>query len=311
MTKSNNPFSIVYNNAYLILIITTALWGGNTVAGKLAIGEVTPMVLTACRWIMAASIFLVVAWPHLKRDWPKIKPRLPYVFLMGFCGFAGFNLFLYTSLVFTTAVNVAIIQAGIPMVIFFLNFFIFRIKTTLMQVVGYTLTLFGVILVVTKGSPQDLIAMIFNIGDIIILGGVFLYAAYSVGLKSKPDIHHLSLMASFATAALIISIPFAAVETIAFEGQWPSTVDGILIALYAGVCAAALSQFLFMRGVELIGSNRAGIFINFLPVFGSLFAVLILGEEFALFHLIALILVVGGVMLAQKKGKATESRAKF
>ena len=311
MESRRQPHAIFYDNAYLLLIVTTAIWGGNAVAGKLAVGHVTPMALTACRWIMAGSVFLIAAWPHLKKDWPILKKRLGYIFMMGFLGFAGFNIFLYTSLVFTTAVNVAIIQAAIPLVIFILNFLVFQIRTTLMQVIGYAITLAGVVLVVTKGNPLQIAGMAFNIGDLIILVAVALYAGYSVGLKSKPDVHPLSLMASFAIAAFLISMPAAMVETVFLDGQWPTSGQGMMVALYAGLGAAALSQFLFMRGVELIGSNRAGIFINFLPVFGSIFAVIILGEAFALFHLVALVLVVGGVMLAQKKGKARESRARL
>lgn len=311
MEQSRSPGNILYNNAYLLLVLTTAFWAGNAVVGRASVGIVSPMILTFCRWTLAATFFTIVAWPHIRRDWPVIRGRMVYFFLMGASGFAGFNIFLYTALVFTTAVNVAIIQAGIPMVIFLLNFMIYQIRTTLMQIIGYTITLVGVILVVTKGNPMTFLDAGFNIGDLIILVGMVLYAFYSVGLKTKPEVHPLTLMAGFTVAAAIISLPFAIFEAAFLDGLWPTSTGGILAVLYAGICAASIAQFTFIRGVELIGSNRAGIFINFLPVFGSFFAVVFLGEAFTLYHLLAMVLVIGGVMLAQRRAEKVESRARL
>jgi drug/metabolite transporter (DMT)-like permease len=307
MTQRFSAKSFFYNNPYLILLLVTALWGGNAVVGKLAVGHVSPWVLTFCRWLLADIVLLVIAWPHLKKDWRVLVSRPAYIISMAAMGFTGFLILLYSSLVFTSAVNVSIIQAGIPMMIFLLNFLVFRIRTLPMQIIGYSLTLLGVMIVVSQGHLERLLSMQFNIGDLMILVATVLYAAYSVGLKSKPKVHPLSLITGFALAALVIAVPFAAIETVYMDGKWPTSTEGFLVVAYVSIAAAVISQTLFLRGVELIGSNRAGIFINFLPVFGSLFAVIFVGESFGLYHLIALVLVVGGVMLAQLKGKNNKS----
>src|SRR6056297_1541271 len=116
--------------AYAVLILTTIFWGGNAVAGRFAVGHVSPMVLTALRWSVAVAILAVIAGPRLMRDRKKVKAHLPLLFAYGAIGFAGFNIALYSALNHTTAINVAIWQAAIPIFIFMLNFAAFRVQAS-------------------------------------------------------------------------------------------------------------------------------------------------------------------------------------
>jgi drug/metabolite transporter (DMT)-like permease len=81
--------------------------------------------------------------------------------------------------------------------------------------------------------------------------------------------------------------------------QWP-TAKGLAVLLYVGLFPSLLSQIFFMRGVELIGPGRAGLFVNLVPVFGAMMAVALLGEPFALYHAAGLVLVLGGIALAER-----------
>ncbi|MGI9492405.1 MAG: DMT family transporter [Geminicoccaceae bacterium] len=113
----SRPFSVFTDNAYLILIVTMIFWGGNAVAGRFAVGEVSPLLLTSLRWILGASVLLVLGRRQLLQDWPTIRRHLPYIVFMGATGFAIFNSLLYTALTHTTAINSTIVQAAIPMFI--------------------------------------------------------------------------------------------------------------------------------------------------------------------------------------------------
>ena len=283
----------------MLLTLTTLFWGGNAVAGKFAVGEISPLLLTALRWLIAVVILLIFTRQHVARDWPVIRQRLPYLFLLGAFGFAIFNAALYTSLKYTTAINVTILQAGMPMMIFALNFMVFRTRIHWAQALGYAVTLIGVLLTASRGDFSLLAELALNRGDVIILIGIFIYACYSVALRTRPDIHWLSFLTVLVGSAAVTSFAVATIEIADGSVIWPKSVTAWSVILYTVVFPSLFSQALFVRGVELIGSNRAGLFMNLVPIFGSILAVLLLGERFQLYHAAALVLVIGGIAIAQ------------
>ncbi len=283
---------------YLLLTLAAMIWGSNAIAGKLAVGQISPALLVSMRWIFAAMVILPLAWPHLKRDWPTIKQHLPFLFVLGTMGFTLFNNIMYLALYHTSAINVGIEQASMPLMIFLLNFILFRIKTNYLQLTGFTLTLVGVVIAITNGDPLGIFSRSTNFGDLIMLVAVACYAGYSVALKNKPDIHWLSLVSVLGVSALITSFLFTGFEF--YRGDlvlpnWYAT--GIVI--YIAIFPSLIAQISWIRGLEMVGSNRGSLFINFVPVFSSAFAIILLREQFHLFHALALCLVVGGVWLAQ------------
>ena len=286
------------SRAYFYLTITSLFWGGNSVAGKLAVGHVSPMVLTTFRWIIALLIILVLMAPQVKRDWPVIRKHWLQLLLYGVFGFTTFNALLYTALGYTSAINAVIEQAGIPMLIFVFNFVLFRIQASIAQVVGFTVTLIGVLVTAAHGEFSALAELEFNFGDALMLLACIVYAAYTVSLRWKPDLHWQSFIAAPAFGALMSAIPLFFWELSRGTAILPDTT-GWIIVLYAGIFPSLLSQVLYVRGVEMIGANRAGLFINAIPVFGTLLSVLMIGETLHSFHIVALLLVLGGIAIAE------------
>ena len=267
------------NRAYAFLLLTTLFWGGNAVAGKLAVGHVSPMVLVALRWLMATVILAILGGRQLAEDWPKVRRNLWLLGALGACGFTFFNALFYTALTYTTAINVAIEQAGMPVLIILINFLLFRLRISWLQVLGVIATMAGVALMACHGDPAQLLALGVNIGDGLMLIAVLLYSGYTVFLRFKPDIHWKSLMLVLPFFALLASLPFAAWEISAGKEILPD-VTGWAIALYVVLFPSTTAQILFIRGNEMIGANRAGLFINLVPIFGTLLSVLIVGESF-------------------------------
>ncbi|UHS57330.1 DMT family transporter [Agrobacterium vaccinii] len=288
------------SRAYLVLIIATLCWGGNAVAGKLAVGHVSPMVLTFLRWTLAVVIILAISLPQLVRDWPVVKKRLPYFFVLGAIGYTCFNAALYTALRYTSAINVAVIQAGIPMVIFALNFILFRTRIFAGQIIGFFLTIAGVGLLASHGDLMSLVQLQMNVGDAIMLLAVLSYAVYTVMLRWKPAVNWRTLMAIPAIGALVTSAPLMLWEVGKETAVWPDA-KGWVIALYTALFASLIAQICFILGVERIGPNRAGLFINLIPVFGTLLSVMILGEVLHPYQIIALLLTLGGIAVAERK----------
>ena len=294
------PFSFFTNNAYLILLVTMVFWGGNAVAGRFAVGEVSPLLLTCLRWIMGASVLLVIARRQLLKDRTTILRHLPYIMFMGATGFAIFNGLLYTALTHTTAINSTIVQAGIPMFIFALNFLIFRTQVRSTQIIGYSVTLLGVLVAAARGEFQQLAALDFNRGDMIMVLAALVYATYSSVLHAKPQLHWLGFITMLSVSAAIVSIPLAVYEATTPDLIWPTSWASWAVILYTTIFPSIIGQALFIRGIELIGGNAAGLFVNLVPIFGAILAVLLLGESFRIYHAIALVLVLGGIMFAQK-----------
>lgn len=292
----------MHRRAYLFLLLTTLLWGGNSVAGKLAVGHVSPMTLVFLRWVLAVAILLPIGWRTIREDWPVVRKYWFVLAALGASGFTLFNTIFYTALNYTTAINVSIEQAAMPVLIIIANFFFFRLRVSWAQIAGVVLTIFGVILTACHGDPRRLLTLELNFGDAIMLVAVVLYSGYSVGLRLKPVMRWQSLMLSLAIAALITSLPFFMWEVAAGKVIVPD-ISGWVVIVYTAIGASVISQITYIRGNELIGANRAGLFINLVPIFGTLLSVLIVGETFQLYQALALVLVLGGISLAEYSGR--------
>jgi len=288
--------------AYLLLAMTALCWGGNAVFGRLAVGEISPMVLVSLRWLGALSLMLVFASGHIRRDWTLLRANWVFLSAMGALGFACFNALFYISAHSTTAVNIGIIQGSIPVFVIIGVFVVYRTKVTLLQSVGVLVTLLGVTVVGAGGNLANLASMAVNHGDLLMVAACALYAGYTVGLRKRPAVSALGLFTILAASAFVASLPLVAIEASLGQLQWPTTT-GWIIVLLVTLFPSFLAQVFFIQGVELIGPSRAGVFVNLVPVFASILAVVFLRENFELFHAVALGLVLGGIWISER-GKA-------
>lgn len=284
--------------AYLFLITASLAWGGNAVAGKLAVGHVSPLVFTCLRWALAFAIILPLAARALHHDRLLIKSNIHLLLAFGAIGFTGFNALLYLALHHTGAINVSIEQAGIPLMIFIGNYLIFRKPVFLSQIIGFVLTLVGVATTATHGDLLTLLSLDLNEGDALMLVAVLVYAMYTLSLRWKPAIHWKSMMAASAFGALLAAIPLAIYEFQINQALLPD-FTGWLVILYTGLVPSLVAQVFYIWGVERIGPNRAGLFISFVPIFGTLLAVLFAGEIPHLYHTVSLVLVIAGIVVAE------------
>lgn len=289
-------FSRIYSSSPLLLILATLGWGTNTIAGRLAVGEVSPMLLIFFRWGIVVLILLSLYWRQMTAEWRVIKPRLKWLFIMGGFGLSLFNAFFYIAAHSTTAVNLGIIQSTMPGMILLGSFMVFGDRINKLQLSGLLLTLLGVVIIVTQGSIEKLMQLTFNNGDLLMIFACSFYAMYTVGLKSRPKIPGMVMLAYFSVVAFLMTIPLVIVESFVYGTVVPGA-KGCAIVLYIALVPSFLSQILFMRGVDLIGPGSAGLYANLVPIFSAIMAVLLLSETFAFFHLAAMILVFGGIGL--------------
>ena len=292
--------SRAYANAPLMLCLATLGWGGNTIASRLAVGEVSPMMLIFLRWGLVVLIILATHGREMLAAWPIMRQRLLWVAVMGGLGLSVFNGLFYIAGHFTTALNLGIIQSTMPALILMGSFLVFGTRINLRQCIGLIIALVGVVVVISQGSWQQLIVLTFNFGDVLMLIACLFYSGYTLGLRGRPDVSSMVMMGFFAIFAWLATIPMLAVEAYVTGITTPG-INGWLIIAYVAIMPSFLSQVFFMRGVDLIGPGAAGLYTNLVPVYGAILAVLLLSESFKLFHLAALMLVFGGIYLFEIK----------
>ena len=294
--------SRAYSSSPFLLFLATLGWGSNTIASRLAVGEISPMLLIFFRWGFVVVILLSLYWRQMIDEWPIIRPRLKWLLIMGGCGLSLFNAFFYIAAHSTTAVNLGIIQSTMPGMILLGSFMFFGDRINRLQFSGLLLTLLGVGVIVTQGSLEQLMQLTFNHGDLLMIFACSFYAMYTVGLKSRPKISGMVMLAYFSVAAFLMTIPLMIFESFIYGTVMPG-VKGFAIVFYIAIVPSFLSQIFFMRGVDLIGPGSAGLYANLVPIFSAIMAVLLLSEEFALFHLAAMLLVFGGIGLFEYQGR--------
>jgi drug/metabolite transporter (DMT)-like permease len=294
----------VWANPILLLVLTTLIWAAHSIVGRLAVGQIGPMTLTCLRWGAALIPILIAARPSLRRDWPALRRRWVYLTAMGTAGYTVFVALFYVAAHYTTALNLSIIQGAIPAMVLIGARAFLGVRFTALQALGAFITMLGVMVIAAQGDPARLAALAFNTGDLMMVAAAALYAGYTVGLRQRPNVAGISMLAAMALAAFVTSVPLMIWEILSGGFIWP-TAGGLLALAFVALGPAFISQLMYMRGVELIGPGRAGVFVNLVPAFGAIMAVVILGEPFAAYHVLALVLVVGGIAIAQRGAGAS------
>jgi drug/metabolite transporter (DMT)-like permease len=300
----------VMDRPYLILVLTNLFWGGNVVAGKMAVGHIDPYVLMIARWIGALLLVLPFAIRPLQKTWPILVKHWPLYLFFGAIGYASFNMLNYVAAHYTSGVNIAMEQVTINFIVMGLNFALFRVRARALQIVGAILTVIGVALVATHGELERLLSLSVNLGDGLVLFSCLIWAVYSLSLRYRPATDWLSFLVATCIGATLASFVFQATfgggVGVLPERIGDVTTTGWLIVVYTIVFPSVISQMFYVRGVELIGANRASLFINLIPFFGILGSVLLLGESLEPFHFFAGILIILGIVLAEWSARRGE-----
>jgi drug/metabolite transporter (DMT)-like permease len=285
--------------AYAFLVATALCWAGNAVLGKIAVDDISPMLLVLGRWTGVILLCVVFLGPTVAKDWPVLRKHLPFLFACGALGFTAFNALFYAAAHTTSALNIGIMQGSIPVFVLIGAFIAYRQRIRPLQFVGVALTVIGVTVVASKGSLERLLGLDFALGDLLMILACCLYAGYAVALFKRPVVSPMSMFAVMAGAALIISLPLAGFEALTGALLWP-TSTGWLVLVLVIVFPSFIAQIFFIHGVDRIGPGRAGVFMNLVPVFAAVMAVVVLSESFEVHHAIALTLVLLGIWMSEK-----------
>jgi len=286
----------------LLLVLATLLWGGNFVIGRAVVGDIPPITLAFLRWCVAFIVFLPIAYSRVKREWHMIKANWPAVIVMAITGVACFNTLVYIGVYYTTSINASLMNSSTPIIIYILSFILLKERLSKFQLIGTAISLAGVAFILSKGSLETLLSFSFNKGDLIVLIAVFCWGVYSLLVKQYAGrLPGYSTFLVTIALGIIMLLPFTIYElmTTSVEIIWsPSTIGAIL---YVGIIASIVAFLSWNNGVVALGANKASIYLNFIPLFAAIFAVLFLDEDLLIAQVIGGLAVICGVILANKK----------
>ena len=291
-----------FANAYVLLVLTMLFWAGNSVVARGSHELVPPLALAWLRWTVAFFLVLPFAWPHLKRDRHVIRANWPILVLLGAIGAGTFVSIYYIGLGRTSAINGLIINSTVPILIPLAAFAIYRDSLSKAQAFGIAVSFCGVLTVLAKGDPSLLASFKVNEGDLWVLAAMAIWAVYTALLREQPQMHWLSFAAVTFAVASMLNLPFFLVEH-AFYRQITPTPEALLAVAYVSTLPSVVAQVFYIRGVELIGGNSAGVFMHLIPLFGALLAIAFLGERLYLYHFAGFALILAGVWLAARKSR--------
>lgn len=286
----------------LLLILATLLWGGNFVIGRAVSGDIPPITLAFLRWIVAFLVFFPIAYSRTKKEWPALKQYWRAVIILALTGVAAFNTLVYIGLHYTTSINASLMNSSTPIIIYILSFIFLKERLTKYQIIGTLLSLAGVLFIISGGSLQSLLSFSFNKGDLIVLVAVFCWSVYSLLIKKYAGKlpGYSTFLVTIAIGAIML-LPFTAYELLTTSQTivWSASTIGAII--YVGVIASIVAFLSWNTGVVSLGANKAGIYLNFIPLFATIFAVLFLNEQLLLAQIIGGIAVIAGVFISTIK----------
>ena len=267
------------NQPYVLLCITAICWAGNAIVGRLAAGHIPPVTLAFLRWFLAFLIILPFAWKHLKRDWSAIRARLGTMILISFTGISVFTTLQYWALEHTQALNTLLLQSAGPLFVAAWSLVLLGVRLTLAQAIGVLVSLTGVLVILLHGDltaidqhrlQQGRRDLHRGAGDLRALLGADAEAAR----HSRPVVCRLHLR-------MRRGVPDPASD---LRNCWRArpmqlNASNLLSLIYVAVFPSALAYLCFNRGVQLIGANRAAPFFHVVPAFGSVMAMVFLGER--------------------------------
>jgi drug/metabolite transporter (DMT)-like permease len=292
-------FQTLFNLPYVLLVLPPLFWSGNFVLGRAVRADVPPIGLAFWRWAIGSLLVVGFAWPYLRQDWAIIRRNWGMILWLSFLGVTLFNTLVYLGLQSTTAINALLMQSTMPVMIGLMSYLFFREMVTPLQALGILLSLGGVVMIVAQGNLQLLTSLAFNSGDLLVFIAVAGYAAYSALLRRRPPLHPLSFLAITFIVGTLILLPLYLGEHLAGRVMSFDRLTLLTVA-YVAIFPSILAYLCFNRGVELVGANRAGLFVHLMPVFGSILAIIFLGETFRWFHGLGIGLILTGILLATR-----------
>ncbi|SJN56201.1 putative amino-acid metabolite efflux pump [Vibrio ruber DSM 16370] len=296
---------------YLKLALVSIIWGGTFVAGRAIHPDIPPLLSATLRFLLAGAT-LVLVLILTGRGFIRItKKQVCVLFGLGFCGIYTYNLFFFAGLQHISASRASLIVAANPAMIAIASFLFYKERFSLTRLCGITLCIIGAATVIISKSPQAVLqTQSSGIGDLMIVGCVLSWVAYSVfGKQTVQSIGPLHTVTySVLAGAVMLTL------TTLFSGQLDVGtlasihVQDFISLSYLGIIGSALAYIWYYSGIEKIGATRAGAFIALNPIAAVSLGALLLGERLSMLMGVGGLLAIVGILLCNRPEKSTSDK---
>ena len=288
--------------AYILLIFASLFWAGNFVIGKTAsFYEIPAFSLNFYRWIFVWIILFPFTFKEIYKNKNYIIKNFGLFLILGITGITIFNSVVYYSLYFTQVISGILMISTIPVMIILISSILRIEKTNNFQIIGVILSLVGVFCIITQADLELIKNLDFNKGDLSMLVAMFSWATYSALLKKKKyELSQICLLQVIISFGLIFLIPIYFIES-SIGSPLNFNLPFFSILAYAVLFPAIASYLFWIKGISIIGANRAGVFLHLMPIFGAILAMIIFKEKFMFYHILGAIFIITGISLSNKK----------
>ncbi len=272
--------------AYIGLVLTPLFWAGNAVVARGVVDDIPPTSLAFWRWVLALLIILPVGLPGVRREWAVIRDHWHRILVLALFSVTAFNTLLYLAATTTTAINIALINSTIPIMVALLAFLLLGERTRAIQGLGIAVALAGMLLVIGQGTLGRLVGLSFSVGDLIMVTAVASWGVFSVLLRrlSVPvkSLTFLTMQIALGTAVLA---PIYLVDLVFFSGGFELSRTTLPPLVYVAIFPGILAYAFWNYGVLNVGPAKSAMFMYLTPVFAAVLAWVFLGERLGWYHL--------------------------
>lgn len=282
-----------------LLAVAPLLWAGNQVTARGIHEQISPIALNFWRGVIGIAFLFIIAGPAMRRHWPVLRAHWRQITLLGFVGAALFQIVLYWGLSYTTAINAVVLNSSLPVFMIALSWLLVRETVTARQVAGGLVSFVGVLVIVARADVDVLRNLAFGFGDILILVAMVLWALYSVLIRRlAPPVPPLVLLTAMLVAGTGFMFPLFAFDVIVLGNHTVFSPGVILAVVYVAIFVSVLAVLCWNIGVQKVGANIASFIYHMLPAYGTVLAILFLGERFRPYHGLGLALILVGVLVS-------------
>ena len=289
-------------SAYLFLVLATFCWSGNFIVGKFAtLYEIPPLTLNVFRWISVWFILIPFTYKEIFENLPYIKKNWLVISFMGVITISTFNSVVYFALNYTQVINAVLMLSAIPAATIVLSSLMKIEETNIFQLLGLVLSIIGIGSIISNGDIQKIISLDFNKGDMWMLVCVITWSLYSTLLKKNNfKFSQFTLIQLMVSVGILFLIPqFFYEKSIGLELNLDKNF--FLILIYVAIFPAIAAYYFWQKGIEIIGPNRASMFIQLMPLFSAIMAIIIFKEKFELYHFVGATFILSGIYLSNRK----------
>ena len=287
-------------HAYGLIAATVLTWAIGVVIARAVHQEIPPIGLSFCRWITATLILLPFVWGSLRKDTQLVIKNLRYFWVQGIF-MTGGGMFLFVAVNFTTAINVALVNATQPILTVLIAWILIRDCIKGIQILGIVAAFLGITVMVTKADLGVLMSLDFSAGDFITVLATTFYACYAINIRNMPE--EIGTFPALFVILLMGSLtlfPFYVLEAVFIR---PTLFSGklVIVVVVLALLVSILSIAMWNTGNAVVGHNRAAIFVNLMPVYSAILAIYFLDERLYLFHVVGALFVCAGIFMVIRR----------